>query len=260
LGGGEVSLLEMTQAYGVFANQGYRVDLHPVLSVVDRSGKTLEEYNPPSSAIFGKRVMPAGITFIISNILADNTARELEFGTNSELRIGKLPISVKTGTTNDFRDNWTIGYTTDRVVGVWVGNNDNTPMSGLVSGITGAAPIWHKLMQHLVEGKPVAAPSQPNTVIGKIVCATSGLLPQPDGDPNKCPTRYEFFIRGTEPTQVDPGRQRVKIDKATNDLAKPEQTDNVEDRDELVVTDIVGDKYCVSCPHPTPTPEEKKPN
>lgn len=258
LGGGEVTMLELATAFGVFANQGYRVDLRPILKVVDGNGKVLEEYTPKNSPIFGKKVFPAGVAYIISHILADNGAREMAFGPQSELRIKNYQVSVKTGTTNDFRDNWTIGYTPSILVASWVGNNDNSPMRGLVSGITGAAPIWRQITTHILNNKPPSFPSQPHDVIGKIVCSTSGLLPPPDppvGGPDRCPTRYELFIRGTEPTKVDPGRQKVLIDTTTGDLAKSGQTENVEERDELVVTDPLGDRYCITCPHPEP---EKK--
>lgn len=259
LGGGEVTMLELATAYGTFANQGYRIDLHPILQVTDSNKKILEEYTPPPSPIFGKKVIPAGVAYIISNILLDNGAREMAFGPSSELKIGNQPVAVKTGTTNDFRDNWTIGYTPSYLVAVWVGNNDNTPMSGLVSGVTGAAPIWHKVMQHLLEDKPAQMPQKPDTVIGKTICSTSGLLPPADGSPDACPTRFEYFIKGAEPTRVDPGRQKVLIDKATNDLAKPGQTDNVEERSELVITDPLGDIYCLSCSHPQPEEPKKNP-
>lgn len=250
LGGGEVTMLELATAFGVFANQGYRVDLRPILKVVDGNGKVLEEYTPKNSPIFGKKVFPASVAYIISHILADNGAREMAFGPQSELRIKNYQISVKTGTTNDFRDNWTIGYTPSILVASWVGNNDNSPMRGLVSGITGAAPIWHRIMTHVLGSTPPPFPSQPKDVIGKIVCSTSGLLPPPEDAPDRCPTRYELFIKGTEPTKVDPGRQKVPIDTTIGDLAKPGQTENVEERDELVVTDPTGDRYCLSCPHP----------
>lgn len=258
LGGGEVTMLDMTTAYGVFANNGYRVDLHPILKVFDSNGKILQDYKP-KEILFTKKVLPDGVAFIISHILSDNGARELEFGPNSELKVGNFPVSVKTGTTNDFRDNWTIGYTPDKVVAVWVGNNDNHPMSGLVSGITGAAPIWHKLMSHMLEGAKPQPPRMPTNVVGKTICATSGLLPPEEGTADRCPTRFEYFIQGTAPGKVDPGRQRVLIDKSTNDLAKPDQKDNVEERNELVVTDVVGDRYCLTCPHPEQVEPTKTP-
>jgi membrane peptidoglycan carboxypeptidase len=250
LGGGEVTMLEMATAFGVFANGGYRIDLHPILKITDGQGKIVEEYTPSSSPIFGTKVLPNGVAYIISNILMDNNARLLGFGPNSELKIGKEPVAVKTGTTNDYRDNWTIGYTPTRLVATWVGNNDNTPMRGVVSGVTGAAPIWHELMAHLLDQKSAQWPPKPAEVVGKTVCSTSGLLPGNSG----CPTRFEYFIKGMEPKKVDPGKQKVFIDKGTNDLAKPGQTDNVEEREEYIVTDPTGARYCASCPHPEPSP------
>lgn len=252
LGGGEVTMIDMATAFGVFANQGYRIDLHPILKITDRKGEIIEQYNPPKSAIFGKKVLPPSVAWIISDILADNSARVLEFGSDSELKINKKYVSVKTGTTNDFKDNWTIGYTPRFVVAVWVGNNDRTPMSGLVSGLTGAAPIWNKLMTHVLEGKETKIPPKPTDVISKTICTTTGLLPQAE---NSCPTRIEYFMTGTEPKTTDIGKKAVWIDKTTNNIAKDGQTENVEAREEIVFTDPLGNKYCLSCPTPTPTPQ-----
>ncbi|KKQ38674.1 MAG: hypothetical protein US55_C0002G0010 [Candidatus Levybacteria bacterium GW2011_GWC2_37_7] len=254
LGGGEVTMLEMVTAYGVLANGGYRINLHPILKIIDSHGKTLDEYKPPSSPIFGKKVLPEGVSFIISDILADNNARLAEFGSNSALKITNQVVSAKTGTTNDFRDNWTFGYTPDYVVASWVGNNDNTPMNNIASGITGAAPIWHDIMTYLLKDKTPHPISRPPAIIQKKVCSLSGLIPPPDGTPNRCETRFEYFIKGTEPFRIDPGIQKVKIDKNTNDLAAPNQENNVEERDNLVITDVTNQIYCVTCPHPNPTP------
>ena len=254
LGGGEVTMLEMVTAYGVFANNGYRINLHPILKIMDNHGKVIEEYNPPPSPIFGKKVLPEGVSFIISDILADNNARLLEFGPSSSLKIANQTVSVKTGTTNDFRDNWTFGYTPEYVVASWVGNNDNTPMNNIASGITGAAPIWHEIMTYLLKDKSPHPISRPPGIIQKKVCSLSGLIPSPDGTSNRCETRFEYFIVGTDPWRVDPGLQKVRVDKTTQDLAAPNQTDNVEEKDELVVTDATNQTYCVTCPHPSPTP------
>jgi membrane peptidoglycan carboxypeptidase len=152
LGGGETTMRDMTEAFGVFANNGYRIPLVAIKKVTDRKGKVIEEYKPVRSPIFGQKVLPDGVAYIISHILSDNGARSAAFGANSELKIGNYPVAVKTGTTNDLRDNWTIGYTPSYVVAVWVGNNDNKPMRGVVSGVTGAAPMWHDIMAHLVRG------------------------------------------------------------------------------------------------------------
>lgn len=255
LGGGEVTMLEMATAYGVFANQGYRIDLHPILKVTDSKGKVLEEYTPPPSPIFGKKVLSPAVAYITSQMLLDNNARTLAFGPSSSLKVGNKPVSVKTGTTNDYRDNWTIGYTPSVLVAVWVGNNDNTPMGGLVSGITGAAPIWNTIMSRALQDTVPQWPQKPDSVIAKVVCSTSGLLAPPEGTPDKCPTKLEYFVKGTEPTKMDPGKQKVFVDKGTQDLAKPGQTDNVEEKDHIVVTDPTGDRYCITCPHPEP---EKK--
>jgi len=254
LGGGEVTMTDMATAFGVFANLGYRIDLHPVLKITDRNNEVLEEYTPPKSPIFGEKVLPPGVAWIISDILADNNARLMEFGSNSELKIDKKFVSVKTGTTNDFKDNWTIGYTPEYLVAVWVGNNDRTPMTGILSGLTGAAPIWNKIMAHLLKDQDPKAPPKPPDVVTKAVCTTSGLLPQEDPN-NRCPTRYEYFVNGSIPNKVDSGRTAVWIDNTTGQIAKEGQTENIEAKDEYVVTDPLGNAYCITCPKPeTPTP------
>jgi penicillin-binding protein 1C len=258
LGGGGVTMLEMSTAFGVFANQGYRVDLHPILKVTDRTGSVLEEYKPPKSPIFGKKVLPSEVTFIISDILADNNARTPAFGANSDLKIDGKHVSVKTGTTNDYRDNWTIGYTPSVLVAVWVGNNDNSPMSGIASGVTGASPIWNTLMTHLLEGKKPEIPQKPPNVYGKYACSTTGRI-APTGEPQqRCSSRFEYFIRGTENKSTTTiVRQKVFVDKTTGEQAPAGKTDNVEEREEDVIIDATGNKYCLSCarPQPTPTPQ-----
>lgn len=256
LGGGEVTMLDMTTAFGVFANGGYRIDLHPILEIKDSKGTVLQSYTPPQSPIFGKKVLPDGVAFIVSDILADNGARLQEFGPNSALFFRNNYVPVKTGTTNDFRDNWTIGYTPNYVVTVWVGNNDNTPMNGLASGITGAAPIFHTIMSHLLQNKPAQQPQRPANVIQVKVCTTTGLFPSTPGQ-EACPTRNEYFLNGTQnksSAKID--TENMLIDKSTNRPPLPNQQDtNVESRSESVLTDLTGDKYCLSCPPPTtPTP------
>jgi penicillin-binding protein 1C len=257
LGGAEVRMVDMATAFGVFANSGYRIDLHPILKVTDKTGKILEQYKPPLSPIFGRKVLPDGVAYIISDILADNNARLMEFGDNSELKIPGQTVSVKTGTTNDFRDNWTIGYTPSILVTTWVGNDDNSQMSGLVSGITGAAPIWNDIMSHLLKDKTPEPMSRPPSVIQKSICSDTGALPPPPGSGASCPTRFEYFIKGTEPTMGEPSAQNVMVDKNTQDLPAKGQTDNLESKSEVVYTDPTGDRYCLTCPHPTPTPTPK---
>lgn len=254
LGGGEVTMFDEVQAYSVFANEGYKVDLTPILKVTDSKGKVLEEYKPPKSPIFGKKVLPDDVSYIISDMLADNNARVMEFGDNSQLRINGKIVSAKTGTTNDFRDNWTFGYTPSYVVAAWVGNNDNSPMSYLASGITGAAPIWHDIMSHLLVNKPTEPYFRPHDVIQKEVCQITGLAPAVN---NSCQTRLEYFISGTENSlaRYSSEKQNIWVDKDTQNLPSPGVPDtNVELKQENVVTDPTGEKFCVTCPTPSPTP------
>lgn len=255
LGGGEVTMLDMVTAFGVFANGGYRINLHPILKVTNGNGKILEEYKPPESPIFGKKVLPEGVSFIISDILSDNNARSMAFGTNSPLKINNFPVAVKTGTTNDFRDNWTIGYTPSYVVAVWVGNNDNTPMRGIVSGITGAAPIWHDIMSNLLLGKRPEPFQRPTGVIQKAVCADTGVF---SGKDNSCRTRFEYFVTGSESASksaVQILNQDVFVNKDTQELAK-EGDPNTEIKKQTIIKDATGDSYCLTCAHPnlSPTP------
>ncbi len=249
LGGGEVTMTDMATAFGVFANRGYRIDLHPILKVTDKTGKVLEEYTPPESPIFGKKVLPPGVAFIISDILQDNGARTMAFGPNSMLRIPGQTVSVKTGTTNDYRDNWTIGYTPSLLTAVWVGNNDNTPMSGVVSGVTGAAPIWNTLMTEFLKDKPAEPLAQPSDVISRAVCTSSGSIPPAEG----CQTRREYFLKDYPVKQPITRREKVFIDKETGDIAPAGKTENVEEREETIIIDPLGNRYCLTCPHPSPS-------
>lgn len=254
LGGGEVTMVDMIQAYGVLANGGYKVNLTPFLKITDSQGKVLEEYKPPKSPIFGKRVLPEGVSFIMSDILSDNGARVMAFGENSQLRIPGKVVSAKTGTTNDYRDNWTFGYTPSFVVGAWVGNNDNSPMGYLASGITGAAPIWHDIMAYVLKDKPVENYYRPPNVIQKAVCTTTGL---PATTNNPCPTRMEYFVKGTENTlaRYMTEKQNIYVNKDTKNpppFGVPDT--NVELKEENVVKDVTGENFCVSCPTPSPSP------
>ncbi len=255
LGGGEVTMLDMTTAFGVFANKGYRVDLNPVIEVKDGRGKILEK-KKNQAPIFGKRVLPEEVTFIISDILADNQARAMAFGTNSVLNIPGQYVSVKTGTTNDYRDNWTIGYTPKYVVTTWVGNNDNTPMGAVVSGITGASPIWNEIMEFLLSDEKTTPLSPPKNAVRLNVCRQSGLFP---AEGASCDMRADYFVRNKFPKRRDPGKTNVFVDKNTQDLPKdPKQTENLELKEHYVITDDTGDRYCVTCSHPelspSPTP------
>lgn len=155
LGGGEVTMYEMAQVYGTFANTGSTVPLNPILEIRDVSGTQIYK-NPCQAAAEpcnGEAVIKPLTAQQITDVLSDNAARAPAFGVNSALVIPNQEVAVKTGTTNSLRDNWTIGYTRDRVVLTWVGNNDNTPMSSVASGITGASPIWNSLMTTALSGQ-----------------------------------------------------------------------------------------------------------
>lgn len=180
LGGSETTMVDMTTVFATLANQGVRVDLNPILKVTDPKGLVLEELGEPQ----GKRVLDAGNAFILADILTDNSARVMEFGANSALVIPGRTVSVKTGTSDWKKDNWTFGFTKDYVVATWVGNNDGMPMNQyLASGITGAAPMWHKLMVTVLGDSPDVRPTPPDNVIQK-----------------SCYGRMEYFVRGTENT------------------------------------------------------------
>ncbi|MBI2268452.1 MAG: PBP1A family penicillin-binding protein [Candidatus Blackburnbacteria bacterium] len=214
LGGGEIRLLDMTSAYGAFANGGLRFEPVSILKVEDQKGKVLEEYKEEK----GRRVLGEGEAFIISNILSDNEARADVFGTRSALVIPGHTVAVKTGTTNDQRDNWTMGWTPQVVVGVWVGNNDNSQMKKVASGITGASPIWRRITTEALSGKPNTNFTMPENVITGEVDKISGYKSH-DG----YPSRMEYFIKGTEPTGEDPVHTRLKLCKGEGKLATPSQ-------------------------------------
>ncbi|MEK7155237.1 MAG: transglycosylase domain-containing protein [Patescibacteria group bacterium] len=254
LGGGEVTMLDLATAYGVLANTGQRISLNPILKVVDRSGKVLEETPKlPSNT----RVISPGTAYIISHLLLDNGARSAMFGPSSYLNVRNHPeVSVKTGTTNDRRDNWTIGYNPDILVAVWVGNNDNSPMSAVASGVTGASPIWNKIISFALKDTSAHWPVQPPDVIGALVCSLSGLkapdLPAEALAQAGCGPRYEYFLKGTvPPVQIDSIRRDIAIFRPTQSPATSkqitEQAGEVEMQNHAVVFDPLGVALCLDC-------------
>jgi 1A family penicillin-binding protein len=179
LGGAEVRMTDMAEAFGVFANKGNLTNLTNIKEIENQHGDTME-FDKTST----HQVMDPGVAYIISDILSDNQARVTAFGPGSQLEIPGYKASVKTGTTNELKDNWTIGYTPEYLVAVWVGNNDNTPMNPyLTSGITGAAPIWHRVMEYLLkkEGQPEKWFDKPSDIVER-----------------NCNGKPEYFINGTE--------------------------------------------------------------
>lgn len=208
LGGGEVTLLDLTSAYGAFATGGQRAPAVSILKVEDPKGNVLYQYSP----IPPQRVLPEDVAYMISDILSDNDARKDEFGINSYLHVSGYTVAAKTGTTDDKRDNWTVGYTPSVVVGTWVGNNDNSPMSQvLASGLTGAAPIWNRIMVAALKGKKDEPFTRPGDIVEMDVDSYGGGLPV-----SGTPTRKERFIKGTEPTGPGAIYQNVKVSRHDN--------------------------------------------
>lgn len=212
LGGGEVMPLEMARAFSVFANGGRRIDPVYITRVEDNDGNVL--YEAPGQA--DDEVLDERIAYIISDILSDNAARTPAMGADSPLLVD-FPAAVKTGTTNDYRDNWTIGYTPQLVVAVWAGNTDNSPMAEGTSGLTGAAPIWHDYMTEVMtlpdiaetlvsDGVPPlgAEFERPDRLENRQVCVLSSLS-EPAPAEEGCPqSRGEWFRVGGEDPAIAP--------------------------------------------------------
>ena len=258
-------MVQMAQAFSSFANEGVPKELAAILKVTDKRGKVIYEYKDPNFAqditkslpypnflgIVGKRAISKETAFLISHILSDNGARSAAFGTSSQLVIKGKTVSVKTGTTNDYRDNWTIGYTPNFLAAAWVGNNDNTRMSYLASGITGAAPIWNRVMTKMLENQPDLKPRQAEGVVGRQVCTTSGNIPESassqEGE-GGCPTRFEYLIRGTD--GIGAGfitKETIPVNKDTGYMTKADDP-AMEMREQTVINDGLS-KYCLDCTH-----------
>lgn len=198
LGGGEVKMVDLAVVYGALANLGTRQELNPILKVTNYKGEILEELPSSSLSLLSSQssqVLPPNIAYLLSNILSDNSARTPAFGPNSLLNVPGHQVAVKTGTTQNLRDNWAIGYTPSFLVAAWVGNNDNTPMSYVASGVTGATPIWHQIMSHLLQDKPNEEFPKPEGVKEVTICGFTNTL-----SCAACPNpRPEFFVSGSEP-------------------------------------------------------------
>ncbi len=231
LGGGEVTLLELTNAYATLANNGRLIPPVAITKIVDHLGKVVYEYQQPE----GTQVVRSEYAYLIGSIISDNQARALMFGTNSVLNL-PFQVAAKTGTTNDFRDNWTMGYTPDVAVGVWVGNADYTPMVN-TSGLTGAAPIWAQVMQlaeNQITGNNPTTFSRPAGIVDRVICSVSGTEPS-EWCPNQ---RNEMFANDRLPLSKDDDLwKKVNIDTwtglrssaACNDYTKEEFVLNITD-------------------------------
>lgn len=245
LGGCEVKMTEMATAFGTLANLGRRQNLVSILKVTDYKGKVLHEEKFKK----GPQVLLPEIAYLISHILLDNNARTAAFGSSSLLVVPGQTVSVKTGTTDELRDNWTIGYTPSYLTAVWVGNNDNSPMNRyLVSGVTGAAPIWNKIMREILKEKKAEWPQKPDGIVGREICASSEAPVEGD-----CPKRFEYFIKGTEPggdkaigANLTAQKTKMFIDKTTNQPVKEDSTE-IEEREVTLASDPLISNYCTTC-------------
>lgn len=247
LGGGEVTLLELTGAYAALANGGVRVPVSPIACVLDAQGQLVWR-GTAAAEVRGCAAMssaPAPIlpppaeqafnpqhVYLISSILSDAEARVPMFGSVRDLMtLADRPVAVKTGTTNDYRDAWTVGYTPDLAVGVWVGNADYSAMQKL-AGSVGAAPIWHGVMAAGTRGTPPQPFTPPPGIQRFAVCADSGSLPS-----EACPRqREEVFAEGQGPLPSGYDLwQRVRIDRVTGLLATEfTPADRVEAVDKMI--------------------------
>ncbi|MGD1992332.1 MAG: transglycosylase domain-containing protein [Anaerolineae bacterium] len=222
LGGGEVRLLDMAYAYSVFANNGVmigepipaeqvrpgyrRLDPVAILRVEDRQGNILYEYEEPDR----REILSPQLAYLMNDIISDRRARIAAFGSPNPLELSnERPAAAKTGSTNDWRDAWTIGYTPQIVTGVWVGNSDNSEMED-VPGSRGAAPIWHAVMEYALKDQEIQPFSRPDGLIEASVCALSGDRPT-----EHCPTTTELFVPGTEPTQQCSIHRTFRVNKET---------------------------------------------
>jgi len=258
LGGGEVRMIDLAQAFAVLANKGIKVPVVAFLEIKDYKGKSLyqldleqraadfavlAEYKRGEKSGELSRVMDQAPAYLAAHIMQDNQARTAAFGPRSELVIPGQIVSAKTGTTNNLKDNWTVGFTPEYLTIAWVGNNDSSPMNPyLVSGVTGAAPIWHDIMAFILRGQEPLWPEKPDDVKSAPVCAT-GMPPE------KCEPRYTelFWEEGVA--------SRSKVEKRNTwikaDTGLPPATG--ESEEELVLeehsfyTDPIVENYCLDC-------------
>ncbi len=211
LGGAGVHLINTTTAYSAFANGGTKVEPVSILKVEDKNGRVIYEHkNVP-----GPQVMSSEEAFLINSILSDNNARSIAFGTRSLLNVSPN-VAVKTGTTNDQRDNWAIGWSQDVLVGAWVGNKDNSAMKQVASGVSGATPIWRNIMLAAFDTKRYGTPDWtiPSGIEKVEVDTVSGYPAHDD-----YAKRSEYVIKGTFPNTADPIHTKLKLCRGENKLA-----------------------------------------
>lgn len=282
LGAGEVTMTDMATAYGSIANRGVKVPVISILKVETYTGEVLYEVDPAQRAekvdqlqflspgteatersipdlrisrdpneIY--RVLDEEVAYLVSDVMSDNNARAPAFGTNSQLNVRGHKVAAKTGTTNDLRDNWTVGFTPEYLAITWVGNTNNSPMNqSLVSGVTGAAPIWNQIMSWTLNNRPVSEDpwgERPETIGTASFCKRSGAVPSPStpGD-RACETMTELFWKGTEPQE----EERVVSDTwIVGQTGLPpvagDPTDQLRLETHVLLTDPFTRNYCLDC-------------
>jgi len=219
LGGGEVRLLDLTNAYASLARGGKFAPPNLIKKITSDSGRLLFESDKVEETLsLGEK--SEQIAYLITDILSDSKARIPSFGEKNLLNLSR-PAAVKTGTTTDWHDNWTVGYTSEYTVGVWVGNADNHPMREL-TGVTGAAPIWHDFLEEFLKDKPRSEFIKPEGLLSLEVCRLDGRLP--DGI---CDTREEIFIAGNEPKEKSRLYRKVRLDRRNRLLAGDDCPNNI---------------------------------
>ncbi len=268
LGGGEVRMIDLAQAFTVLANQGVKVPITPILRIEDYHGTLIEELNVEERkqnlqemnddeevSEYGdlQRVMNRAPAYLTAHIMQDNNARTAAFGPRSQLVIPGQVVSAKTGTTNDLKDNWTVGFTPEFLTIVWVGNNDGSPMNrSLVSGITGAAPIFNDIMTFVLQGKEPLWQVKPEDVISGSVCVTG--FPSKNGE--ECPVKgQELYWKNSKPSQAKYITKEVWIHPDTGQpLKSGEPTDGLVLEKKTVLADPFTTEFCLDCARAT-TPE-----
>ncbi len=264
LGGGEVRMIDLAQAFSTLANQGVKVPFTPILRVEDYKGNLLDSVNldqrkqdlldltaDNTTQSKGEltRVMDRAPAYMVSHIMQDNNARMAEFGPHSKLVIPNQIVSTKTGTTNDLRDNWTVGFTPHFLTITWVGNNDSTPMNrALVSGITGAAPIFNDIMSYVLKDQQPLWEDKPSDVTSAMVCASG--FPAQTGE--SCPNPVqEIYWKKSQPSHSGVVQKDVWI-KADTGLppAPGESTDGLGLQHKTIYSDPLTPQYCADCTRP----------
>ncbi len=229
LGGGEVTLLELTTAYTAFANGGTVRPPQFIEEITDHEGRVI--FRKPD--VKQRRVLSEEVSFLVSHILSDDSARTWAFGTGSLLNIPGKTAAVKTGTTDEKRDNWAVGFSKGVTVGVWVGNNDNAQLNAqIASGTTGATSIWHDAMEQMLKKYDDGIVDQPEDIITTEIDAFLGGLPK-EGQP----TRTEYFVEGTEPDEISSHYKTLKIHdgKLANEIQI--EAGSYEEKDFVVMTE-----------------------